>query len=281
MTPWAVSPEVAAAGKRGYPVIKYMEERTGRPVFVDPSFPFAVRRVISARPSHFRHERLIQLLCLVKGRTSFGTDRVVILPPGHGSSFKASPGSEIIQALFSPSFLDNTFVMREALILSPTESVYSEIQKAMLTLLEEFEDQKPEYRSMIRLKLQEVLLILYRTGKAVQNTPPIRGGPGIAEIKHYIDDNYEENFTLPAMARRCGLNTSYFSRAFREEVGMPPFEYINRIRVQKSCLLLKRTDMTILEIALSVGYNNVSFFNRYFRKIMKMSPREYRNLIQK
>lgn len=280
MAPWIVSTEVAAAGKRGYPVIKYMEERTGCPVFVDPSFLFAVRRVKSPKAAYFSHERLIQLLCLVKGRTSLGTGRVVILPPGHGSSFKASPGSEIIQALFSPSFLDNTFVMREALILSPTESVYSEIQKAMLTLLEEYEDQKPEYRSMIRLKLQEILLILYRTGKGVQNTS-IRGGPGIADIKHYIDDNYEENFTLPAMARRCGLNTSYFSRAFREEVGMPPFEYINRIRVQKSCLLLKRTDMTILEIALSVGYNNVSFFNRYFRKIMKMSPREYRNLIQK
>ena len=52
------------------------------------------------------------------------------------------------------------------------------------------------------------------------------------------------------------------------------------VRIQKSCLLLKRSDMPILDVAYAVGYNNISFFNRYFRKIMKMSPREYRRYAQ-
>lgn len=59
------------------------------------------------------------------------------------------------------------------------------------------------------------------------------------------------------------------------------FEYLNRIRIQKSCLFLKRSSMSIVEIAFSVGYNNLSHFNRYFRRIMGMSPREYRNRSKK
>ena len=59
------------------------------------------------------------------------------------------------------------------------------------------------------------------------------------------------------------------------------FEYINRIRIQKACLMLKRGNLQITEIAFAVGYNNLSFFYRYFSKIMKMTPREYRAIAQK
>ena len=78
------------------------------------------------------------------------------------------------------------------------------------------------------------------------------------------------------MAARCALNPGYFSRAFRDEAGMPMFKVINTIRAQKACMLFKRSDMPILEIANAVGHNNVSFFNRYFKKIIKTSPRDYR-----
>ncbi len=53
-------------------------------------------------------------------------------------------------------------------------------------------------------------------------------------------------------------------------------ESINRARIQKGCQLLKRSQATIVEIAMAVGYNNLSHFNRYFRRIVGMSPRDYR-----
>jgi AraC-like DNA-binding protein len=178
-----------------------------------------------------------------------------------------------------------------ALISStPEESVFADLSALFASVLREFGEKHEDYRQMIRLKVLEILLLLERIEKSppagesegrrsVGDTPaaPTEEPASVVQIRDYIQQNYTENFSLQEMARRCGLNSSYFSRAFREAVGVPPFEFINRIRVQKACLLLKRTEMTILEIALSVGYNNISFFNRYFRKIMKMSPREYRN----
>jgi AraC-like DNA-binding protein len=60
---------------------------------------------------------------------------------------------------------------------------------------------------------------------------------------------------------------------------MPLFEYINRTRIRKACLLLRQPGLPVTAIALDVGYNSVSFFNRYFRRVMNVSPREYRRFL--
>jgi AraC-like DNA-binding protein len=93
----------------------------------------------------------------------------------------------------------------------------------------------------------------------------------------YIRDRYAEELSLPDIAAHFGLNPSYLSRLFTRHTGKHLFEYLNTLRIQKSCLLLKRSSMSIVEIAFSVGYNNLSHFNRYFRRVMVMSPREFRN----
>ncbi|HAE22166.1 MAG TPA: hypothetical protein DCG47_07575 [Spirochaetaceae bacterium] len=72
------------------------------------------------------------------------------------------------------------------------------------------------------------------------------------------------------------MNTSDFSRRFKELAGCPLFEFINRQRIKRACALLKSSGLSIIEIAEAVGYNNLSFFNRYFLRIVGVSPREYR-----
>lgn len=135
---------------------------------------------------------------------------------------------------------------------------------------------------MIRMKFAEFLLMLNRI--------KIEGNPveiikskkhEINDIIAYIQENYHKDFHLNKLAQQCGMNPTYFSRAFKEQAGMPLFQYLNHIRIKKACQLLKRTNVPIIEIAYEVGYQNISFFNRYFRRIMQMSPREYRHMIQK
>ncbi len=100
----------------------------------------------------------------------------------------------------------------------------------------------------------------------------------IEDLSAYLTEHYGEEFSLNDLANLCGYLPGNLSRAFKEVAGRPLFSYINDIRIEKSCGLLKRTDMTVLEISFAVGYNNVSFFNRYFRKLMGSSPTEYRKM---
>ncbi len=78
------------------------------------------------------------------------------------------------------------------------------------------------------------------------------------------------------MVDRCALNTSDFARRFKSLTGSPLFECLNRRRVERAALLLKDGDLPVIEIAFSVGYNNLSFFNRYFLRLMGRTPTQYR-----
>ena len=142
---------------------------------------------------------------------------------------------------------------------------------------------------MIRLKLLELAILLVRArhemappGLAPTGRFPPNGHEAghlrfhAGEASGYIEEHCADALTLDALAARYAMNPSYFSRRFHEECGMSVVECVNRARIRKSCLLLKRTEASVLEIAFAVGYNNLSHFNRYFRRLMGMSPRDYR-----
>lgn len=140
----------------------------------------------------------------------------------------------------------------------------------------EARDRKPGSDAMLRLKLMEAILVLYRARR--QASPADGPVPfRLEEVQRYLQERYADTLTLPVIAERFGFNPSYFSRLFHRRAGVPLVEYINGLRIRRSCVLLKRTSLGVLEIALSVGYNNLSHFNRYFRRLVGMSPREYRS----
>jgi AraC-like DNA-binding protein len=144
---------------------------------------------------------------------------------------------------------------------------------------------RSDYLDMIHFQLFEILILLRREGALSHHDIGKWSASQriwqIDDVAQYIAANYDIAFTLEELAVRCNLNPSYFSRLFRERTGTPLFEFINRVRVDRAAHLLKNSSMTILEIAMTVGYNNVSFFNRYFRKLKGCSPGEFRRKIVK
>ena len=102
----------------------------------------------------------------------------------------------------------------------------------------------------------------------------------IVDLAEHIRSNFDSPLSLDEMASHCALNASYLSRSFKKKTGTTIFAYLNRVRIEKACHLLKNSSMTITEIAFSVGYNNISFFNRMFKRAMSLSPGEYRRKVK-
>ena len=75
------------------------------------------------------------------------------------------------------------------------------------------------------------------------------------------------------------FSLQYISRKFKQETGITFREYLQKIRIEKSCVLLAGSDLRISEIASAVGYDDIKFFNSMFKKLVMMSPREYRKLM--
>ncbi len=86
---------------------------------------------------------------------------------------------------------------------------------------------------------------------------------------------YNEPITVQWLADQMGLERCYFSTVFKEKTGRTPLEYLNAIRIEKACILLKETDASALSVAESVGLGGKNFY-RVFKKLTGKTPREYK-----
>jgi AraC-like DNA-binding protein len=81
----------------------------------------------------------------------------------------------------------------------------------------------------------------------------------------------EQGITLNALAQQAGLDKFHLCRAFREEVGMPPYAYLTHLRISRAMGLLARGQGPS-EAALRVGLYDQSQLNRHFKRIVGLTP---------
>ncbi len=118
----------------------------------------------------------------------------------------------------------------------------------------------------------------YRLLSSVQ----MRGAPDDSEheqinmIVNRVSQAGGEAVSAGAIAAELGMSESRFSRFFRRATGNTFTDFVNRVRVQRACLLLMESDRFIADIGFEVGFNNVANFNRRFLEIKGMTPSEFR-----
>lgn len=93
----------------------------------------------------------------------------------------------------------------------------------------------------------------------------------------YIHRNYYNDINLGTVCDHLNINKSYFCSIFKNETGYTFSNFLNKLRVEKSKEFLLENDESILDIALSVGYNNHTYYSSVFKKYNGMSPQEYRH----
>lgn len=94
----------------------------------------------------------------------------------------------------------------------------------------------------------------------------------------YIHEHFMEAVTLDDIASSIMVSKSECCRCFKRTLGITPFEYLMKYRIQEAAKRIHRKPQdSISEIAGSVGFNNTSYFNKIFKKYMECTPSEYRN----
>ncbi len=99
----------------------------------------------------------------------------------------------------------------------------------------------------------------------------------VKEAVDYINENYFEELTLSGLSEKYAVESSYFSRLFKQETGENLMLYIASRRMEKAKELMRREDINIAEVAFMVGYDDYTYFSKVFKKHTGVSPREYRN----
>lgn len=104
-----------------------------------------------------------------------------------------------------------------------------------------------------------------------------RGNKRMADVYTYIRENYFKSISLDKISKVAKMNPIAFSRYFKENCGAGFVEYLNRIRTNKACYLLRETEYQVHEIAMECGFGSVSNFNKQFRKSEGISPSRYKS----
>jgi AraC-like DNA-binding protein len=92
----------------------------------------------------------------------------------------------------------------------------------------------------------------------------------------YINENYDKPLSTSALAEKKHLSEGYFCRVFKEVTGKSTMEYLNHVRIDKAEKMLKKTKMTVTEIAFCCGFEDANCFSRTFKKIKGETPQSVR-----
>ena len=99
--------------------------------------------------------------------------------------------------------------------------------------------------------------------------------------KEYIEENFDRGISVADAASYVFLSQGYFTRAFREELGISPMAFLMKKRIEKACELLSNNEIKVSGVASQIGFSSPQRFNVAFRKQTGMTPMEYRRKMQK
>lgn len=148
-------------------------------------------------------------------------------------------------------------------------------------MFNEYQGQEPWRRSMLQVKLKEILICFdrYRRKSAPTHTVSTHASKTNASvwpIIHYIHSHYQDDLALSDLAARFSMSVSRISEVIKQTTGQTFVHFLHDLRLRHACSLLVSTDMSVAEIALEVGYGSYKTFSRIFRETKGVVPKDYR-----
>lgn len=97
----------------------------------------------------------------------------------------------------------------------------------------------------------------------------------------YLRQNYaDDSLSRAQIASHVAVSESYLTRVFHRDLGIGPWEYLTRVRIERAKALLRLTNLTVTEIAHQVGYNDSAYFSRVFHQETGRSPLVFRRQVR-
>lgn len=158
-----------------------------------------------------------------------------------------------------------------------------QIDRLFHELLHEYQQELPCYADMLRIKIQELLLLFVRefvSSPEYQDADATyqRYNSSINTAIRYIDEHFSEALSLEDACRLSMMSRTYFCYLFKLITKQTFVEYLTERRIAEAMRLLEHSSLSVLDISQSTGFNDVTHFSRTFKKQTGMSPSNYRKI---
>lgn len=142
----------------------------------------------------------------------------------------------------------------------------------------EYHEKKTNYKHSLKGLFLSLMIAMTRSTSI--HTDHIDEAGDFRSSLTYINQNYTKKLQIKDIAKVCHLSEPHFRRIFGEVMHMSPLDYINRLRIRKSCQEIYRGEKALNEIAMEVGFTTLSSFNRQFHTLLDSSPSDWRKKIR-
>lgn len=173
---------------------------------------------------------------------------------------------------------DNEMTSQPCFVVTGAEK--TEISMLAERIVSEMSDERYSKDLMIQTLTVELMINLSRAMRNEwEENIRVKTGKAkelVAIAKQYMDDNFDQGITVAQAAQYVFLSQGYFTRAFKDETGISPMNYLMKKRIERACALLENNEIKVSAISLQSGFSSPQRFNVAFRKLMGMTPMEYR-----
>lgn len=152
-----------------------------------------------------------------------------------------------------------------------------EIEEMILSIYQEEMEKKLGYKVAMRGMIYELITYLLRNYvveslSVKENKRRNKNLKRLNIVLQYIQMNYTETITIKELAELIHLSEYRFCHIFKDSIGQSPLNYINEVRLKKAHHLLKQKELTVSEVAATVGFSDYNNFGRQFRKYYGYPP---------
>ena len=213
------------------------------------------------------------------------TGEAAIIPAGEASTWdgKVPPhitvripartildvAAEVYPVGQSPDDIVNNFRLRDPFIANIAVIFSTELGRAA----------HPAQDVLVESLITALLMHLLRgyTGRTWRDARPTKsvGPAALRRALDYIEDQPDERISLDDLAAAAGLSRFYFSRVFRQHIGMTPAAYVERTRLERAKEMMRLGQLSLMDVAYAVGFSDQSHFTRRFRAYEGCTPSEY------
>jgi AraC-like DNA-binding protein len=104
---------------------------------------------------------------------------------------------------------------------------------------------------------------------------PARDHRAVGIVREYLHAHYNQQVRLATLAELTGLSPFHLIRVFRSRVGLPPYSYLEQVRVARAQTLLCQGH-PVSRVAFATGFSDQSHLTRHFKRVVGMTPGQYR-----
>ena len=180
-------------------------------------------------------------------------------------------------------FFIDSLLGSEIFVTEFNHNAPTEFSDSMNYLFDSMRADKPGYKFSVLSALYNLMGAIINNGmyESVSSGGKLPENKNLSKLKKvlsFIRENYDKQITLLDMAQKANMSQKYFCTFFKEMTRKTPMEYLILYRVECAARKLRSTGMSVTDISLSCGFNDLSYFIKTFKGIKGVTPAKFKNI---